>query len=87
MYYDRAATEVRSLRLELHANDPFILPSAVFLAISLELIWDNRKLKKTTTPFDLRSELEQVVSIRTWSRSKNIKASAEIMENIIAIFS
>ena len=84
--YDRAATEVRSLRLELQADDPFLLPSATILAIGLELIWDNRKLKKTTTLFDMRSELELAVSIRRRSRSKYIRESADIMENIVTIF-
>ena len=84
--YDRAATAARSLRLELQADDPFLLPSTAILAIGLELIWDNRKFKKTTTLFDMRSELELAVSIRRRSRSKTIKESAEIMENIIVIF-
>ena len=63
-----------------------LIECAAILAIGLELIWDNRKLEKTTTHFDMRSELELAVSIRRRSWSKRIKESAEIMENIIAIF-
>ena len=71
--YDRAATEVRSLRLELQADDLFLLPSATILAIGLELILNNGKLKKTTTLFEMRSELDLAVSIRRRSLSKSIK--------------
>ena len=46
--YDRASTDVRSLRLELRADDPFRMPSAALLATGLELLWENRKFEKVT---------------------------------------
>ena len=84
--YDRAATGVRSLRLELTADDPFLLPCTALLATGLELIWENRKFKKATTVFEMRSELELAVSIRRRSRSRQIRESADIMQNILTNF-
>ena len=84
--YDRAASEVRSLRLELIADDPFLMPSAALLATGLELIWQNRKIKKVTAVFDMRSELELAVSIRRRSRSRHIRESADIIQNMISNF-
>ena len=84
--YDRAATGVRSLRLELITDDPFLMPSVAILATGLEFIWENRKLKKSTTLFDMRTELELSVSIRRRSRSKVIRESAQVMENILNNF-
>ena len=82
--YDRAASEVRSLRLELIADDPFLLPSAALQAKVLELIWENRNIKKVTAVFDMRSKLELAVSIRRQSRSRHNRESADIMQSMIA---
>ena len=62
--YDSNISEEKSLRLELSAVDPFMLPSVALLATGLELIWEGRKLKKTTVQFEMRAELELAVSIR-----------------------
>ena len=67
-------------------NDPLHMPSAALLATGLELIWQNRKIKKVTAVFDMRSELELAVSIRRRSRSRHIRESADIMQNMITIF-
>ena len=75
-----------ALRLELTAEDPFRLPSAALLAVGLEYIWERRKLKKKTRPYEMRTELELAVSIRRKARSKKILESAEIMNNMIINF-
>ena len=41
-YCDRNITEVMSLRLDMTADDPFLLPSITILVIGMEFIWGNR---------------------------------------------
>ena len=84
--YDRSSTEAKALRLELVADDPFLLASTSLLAIGLEFIWENRKMKKNTSLFSMRAELEAAISIRRRSRLRQIRETACIMENIINNF-
>ena len=84
--YDRNISEEKALQLELTAVDPFLLPSVAILASGLELIWERRKLKQTTTNFQIRAELELSVSIRRKSRSKIIREASNIMSNMISNF-
>ena len=84
--YDRNITEVRSVRLELTPDEPFLLPSIAILTTGLEFIWEKRKLKKTTAMYEMRAELELAVSIRRRSRSRNIREAANIMNNMINNF-
>ena len=84
--YDANILEENSLRLELSAVDPFLLPSVAILATGLEFIWERRKMKKSTTNSQIRAELEFGVSIRRKSRSRIIKESATIMDNMITNF-
>ena len=74
------------LRLELTADDPFLLPCAIIVATGLRFIWENRKLKKNTTVFAMRTELEMATSIRRKSRSKTIREAGQIMGNILNNF-
>ena len=51
--YDRNCSEEKSLRLELEADEPFLLAMVTILTTGLELIWENRKNKKTTTLYSI----------------------------------
>ena len=84
--YDRSLSQEGSLRLELNADDPFLLPSTILLAMGLELIWENRKQKKPTSVLLMRAELEMAISIRRRSRVRIIREAANIMENMINNF-
>ena len=46
--YDSSLTVVKSLRLELSADEPFLLACTSLLASGLGLIWENRRFKKST---------------------------------------
>ena len=81
--YDRNLTEVKSMRLELTADDPFLMPTIAILTTGLEFIWENRKLKKPTALYTLRAELELAVSIRRKSSSRRVREAASIMINMI----
>ena len=63
-----------------------MLPSVALLATWLELIWERRKVHKTTVQFEMRAELELAVSIRRKLRSRMIREAADIMENMIINF-
>ena len=84
--YDRNCSEEKSLRLELVADDPFLLPMVIMLAAGLELIWNNRKYKKTTTLYCIRSELEAAALLRRKSSSRRIRESSSIMTNMMQNF-
>ena len=84
--YDQNLTEQKSLQLDMLGDDPFLLSSIVLLSAGLELIWNRRKVQKSTALFDMRAELELAVTIRRRSRSKAIREAVDIMHNMIANF-
>ena len=84
--YDRGVNESKALRLELLADDPFLLSSAAILAIGLEFIWDSRRHKKTTSLFMMRTVLETAISIRRRSRLFRVLEMAGIIQNLVEIF-
>ena len=51
--YDGGLSEETALRLELKAEEPFILPCIALLAVGLEYIRENRKLNKKTWSYDI----------------------------------
>ena len=51
--YDRNISEEKALRIELTAVDPFLLPSVALLTAGLELIWERRKQRKSTTNYQI----------------------------------
>ena len=84
--YDPNLTEEKSLRMELSADETFLLPTVAILAIGLEFIWENRKVRKTTSLYQMRAELEAAVSIRRRSRSKHVREAGDIMSNMLNNF-
>ena len=77
--YDQNLTIEKALRLEIVADETFLLPTVAILATGLEYIWENRKIRKTTTLFMMRAELEAAVSIRRRSRLRRIREAGDIM--------
>ena len=84
--YDRSLSEVKSLRVELGADEPFLLASISILSAGLELIWENRKSKKSTAMYSMRAELESSISIKRRSRLRRVREAAQIMENMVENF-
>ena len=72
--------------MELVADEPFLLPCATILATGLSFIWENRKVKKYTTLFMMRAELEAAVSVRRRSRLSRIREAGDIMNNMLVNF-
>ena len=84
--YIRNISAERALRLELAADECFILPSLIIIAVGLEYIWENRKQKLATPLFLMRAELEAAVSLRMESINKYDSEAANIMCNMIVNF-
>ena len=84
--YDSSLSQVKSLRLELTADEPFLLASISLLASGLQLIWENRRVKKSTALYMMRADLENSVTIKRKSRLKKVRETAEIMGNMIVNF-
>ena len=84
--YDPACTEEKSLRLELNPDEIFLLPTASILSTGLNFIWENRKSRKSTSLFSIRSELEASVSLKRKSSSRRIREAGDIMKNMIENF-
>ena len=84
--YDANISEQKCLRLELETDDPFRLASVCLLSTGFELIWNNRKQKKTTSLISIRAEIENSISIKRKSRLRRLQECANIMENMINNF-
>ena len=84
--YNEGLTNLKCLRLELNADDPFLLASVDIISTGLEHIFLNRRQKKTTSLFSIRTELETSVAIKRKSRSRRLRECAEIMQNMITNF-
>ena len=71
--YARNLTMEKSLRMEVESDETFMLSTVSTLATGLLYIWENRKLKKSTTLPMMRAELEAAVSIKRRSRLKKVR--------------
>ena len=49
--YDKKMSHERTLQLENEADETFLLPTVSILAVGLEFIWEQRKLKRTTSTY------------------------------------
>ena len=86
MAYDAELTAEKSLTLQVRADEVFVLATITILTTGLETIWANRQMKKVTTQYMMRTELECAISIRRRSRNKITRESAAIMSNILRNF-
>ena len=76
----------KALRLELEADETFLLPTVILLTTGLEFIWENRKNRKATPVYKMRAELEAAVSIRRKSRLRRVREAGNIMHNVLNNF-
>ena len=84
--YSPTITVDKTLRMELLADEPFLLPCATIFATGLSFIWENRKVRKYTALFMMRAELEAAVSVRRRSRLARMREAGDIMYNMLANF-
>ena len=84
--YDRTLSDIKLLRLELSTDEPFLLASVSLVSCGLKLIWESRKIKKRTSLFDMRAELESAITIKRKSRLRKVREAGSIMKNMIENF-
>ena len=84
--YAPALTPRSLLKLEIVGDDPFLLPTMLLIATGLQLIWKNRQLKKVTSTWSMRSELEARISLLRRTRKKKLVEAGAILENMITNF-
>ena len=78
--------EENYLRLNIGADDPFSLPTVILLAKGCGLVWSNRKLRKETSKYEMRAELEARVQLLRKCRSSRLREAGDIITNMIENF-
>ena len=58
----------------------------LLIATGLQLIWKNRQLKKATSTWSMRSEMEARISLLRRTRKKKLVEAGDILENMITNF-
>ena len=84
--YDSSISMDKIMRLQLNTEALYELPTLLAVCTSLELIWRNRQLKKSTRLYDIRAELEsQVLALRK-ARPKKLREAGKIIHNTLQNF-
>ena len=84
--YDQNLTAESMLTLQVNTDEVFSLATMTIITTGLETIWANRLVKKSTSLYMMRSELECAVSIRRRSRNRKIREAADVIQNIVNNF-
>ena len=84
--YDQNLTIEKALRLDISADETFLLPTVSIISIGLEFIWEKLKQRKATPLYRMRAELEAAAFIRCRSRAKKIREAGDIMMNMLDNF-
>ena len=85
--YDSSISEERILLLDLRTIDPiYELPTMLILATGFSYIMSNRLIKKSTTLFMIRSEMECLVSLLRKSRSRLLNEAGNMVHNTMVNF-
>ena len=84
--YSPHVTPDQVLKLQIKTDALYELPTTLVLCTGLELIWRNRKAKKSTSLYETRAELEcLVVSLRK-SRPRGLREASSIIQNTLENF-
>ena len=84
--YDQNLTAEAILSLQVNTDEVFSLATMTIITTWLENIWANRLVKKCTSVYMMRSELECAVSIRRRSRNRKIREAADVIQNVVNNF-
>ena len=84
--FDEIITPEKILTLEVRADEVYMMATMAIIATGLETIWANRLVKKSTTGYMMRAEMECAISIRRRSRNMRIRESGDIMQNTLTNF-
>ena len=84
--YDSTITEENVLLFNLNCEPMYEVPTMLVLATGLNLIWQNRINKKGTTLYQIRAEIECLVSLLRRSRSKKLREAGNMVNNTLTNF-
>ena len=85
--YDRGITAEKALLLKLDICDPiYELPTVLVLSTGLNLIWRNRTNGKGTALYQVRAELECLISLLRRSRRRRLREAGDMICNTLANF-
>ena len=84
--YDPDISPERCLLLNLRTNPIYELQSIIILASGLNTIWNNRKQKKRTSSYQIRTDLECLVSLLRKSRSRGLREAGSMIQNTLINF-
>ena len=85
--YDASCTELKAIRLNIHTDALYELPTILMLSTGLEFIWTNRSQKKSTNLFMIRTEMELLVCLLRKSRPRRLREAGAIIKNTLENFS
>ena len=76
---------IKNTRLQINTVELYELPTLLAVCCSLEVIWTNRYIKKSTRLYDIRPELEsQVLALRI-ARPKKGREAGNYNNNTMVI--
>ena len=85
--YDSNFTAEKALLLYLSICDTiYELPTILVLSTGLNFIWQNRVSKKSTALYQIRAELECLVSLLRRSRRRRLREASKMVNNSLSNF-
>lgn len=85
--YDPGVSHERVLHLQINTDALYEVPTLLVFCTGLELIWKNRQLKKATSLYETRAELELLVITLRKSSTKAIREISKMIQNTLENFS
>ena len=84
--YDQSVNPQKVLLLDINCDSIYQQSVVLILYSGLHHIWENRIKKKTTSIYQIRSELECLISLLRRSRSKYLREAGKIVSNTLENF-
>ena len=85
--YDSSISPERAVTLNIVTSDTlYELPVMLVLCTGMNFIWENRMKKKSTSIFQIRSEIECLISLLRRSRRRLLREAGEMICNTIVNF-
>ena len=85
--YDQNISAEKILLFDINTVDSiYELPVMLVISTGLSLIWKNRQDKKATTLYQIRTELECLISLLRRSRTKLIREAGNMISNTLVNF-
>ena len=84
--YDPSLTPEKAVRCQLKTDSLYELPTTLMLYTGLELIWNNRQQKKSTSLYFTRAEIESLICTLRKSRPKRLREAGAIISNTLENF-